>query len=60
MTDEQWEKQNKPISPAAAAKKGLCRFCTGGAQYSASGGQQITAICGICIGTGKATATAHP
>lgn len=57
MTDAQWEKQNKPISQAAAAKKGVCWCCAGGgALYSAFGGEQITAVCGVCHGTGKATA----
>lgn len=60
MTDQQWEKQNKPISPAAAVKKGLCWCCGGnGALYSAFGGQQITAVCTPCQGAGKATATSR-
>jgi hypothetical protein len=59
VTDEQWEKKNKPISPAIATKKGLCWCCGGiGALYSAFGGEQITAVCTPCQGTGKATATA--
>jgi hypothetical protein len=55
MTDTEWEKQNKPPSAARAAKEGLCRFCTSGAQYSSFGGERITAVCGICHGTGKTT-----
>lgn len=53
MSDADWEKQNKPPSAAKAARDGLCRFCTDGALYSAFGGQQITAACPICHGTGK-------
>ena len=56
LSDADWEKQNKPPSPATAARKGLCRFCTDGALYSAFGGERITAVCGMCHGTGKATA----
>jgi len=54
MTDQAWEKQNKPPSAAKAARDGLCRSCTNGALYSAFGGQQITAVCPFCKGTGKA------
>jgi hypothetical protein len=61
MTDVDWEKQNKPMAPATATKKGLCWQCAGnGALYSAFGGQQITVVCGECTGTGKAKATATP
>lgn len=55
MTDAEWEKQNAPLSPKTAEKKGLCWCCGGkGALYSAFGGDRITAVCGICRGTGKA------
>ena len=54
MTDQQWEAQNKPTNPAAAAKKGVCWCCAGnGTLYSAFGGEQIVVACGICRGTGK-------
>ena len=60
MTDQQWEKQNKPMHPATAAKKGVCWQCGGkGALYSAFGGEHITTACGECKGTGKAKATAR-
>jgi len=60
MTDQQWEAQNSPLSPATAAKQGKCWCCGGkGVLYSAFGGQQITAVCSICHGTGRpATAAA--
>lgn len=58
MTDEEWEKQNIPLSPAAARKKGVCWCCGGkGALYSAFGGQQLTTVCGICHGHGKPVTT---
>jgi len=60
MTDQAWEKQNKPPSAAKAARDGLCRWCTNGALYSAFGGQQITAVCGICHGTGKSPVKTSP
>lgn len=59
MTDAEWEKQNKPVSKQAAAKKGVCWCCGGkGALYSAFGGERITAVCTICRGTGKPTTPA--
>jgi hypothetical protein len=59
MTDAEWEKQNAPLGKQAAAKKGVCWCCGGkGALYSAFGGERITAVCGMCKGTGKATTTA--
>lgn len=54
MSDTAWEKQNKPPSAAKAKREGLCHGCTNGALYSAFGGQQITAVCPFCKGTGKA------
>jgi hypothetical protein len=61
MTDAEWEKQNKHISPARAAREGKCWCCAGnGALYSAFGGQQITATCAPCHGTGKAAVGARP
>jgi hypothetical protein len=60
MSDADWEKQNKSMSPAAAAKKGVCWQCAGnGALYSAFGGQQITVACGECSGTGKSVQTTN-
>lgn len=57
MTDAKWEKQNTPISPATATKKGLCWYCGGkGALYSAFGGEHITTACPQCRGTGKSSA----
>lgn len=56
MTDTAWEKQNKPPSAAKAAREGLCRSCTDGALYSAFGGEQITAVCPFCHGSGKSPA----
>jgi hypothetical protein len=57
MSDAEWEKQNKSMAPAAAARKGLCWQCAGnGALYSAFGGEQITVVCDQCTGTGKAKA----
>ena len=54
MTDAEWEKQNSPISPAAAGRRGVCWCCGGkGALYSAFGGEHITTVCGICHGNGK-------
>lgn len=59
MTDQQWEKQNKPMHPATAQKKGLCWQCAGnGALYTAFGGEQKTVVCNECTGTGKAAVTA--
>lgn len=58
MTDQQWEKQNKSLSPAAAERKGLCWQCAGnGVLYSAFGGEQIVTTCSECTGTGKAKTT---
>jgi hypothetical protein len=58
-TNAQWEKQNKPVSLATAARKGVCWQCGGnGALYSAHGGEQITVVCSECTGTGKAKTTA--
>lgn len=55
-TDKEWEAQNKPMHPAAATKKGYCWKCAGnGALYSAFGGEQITVVCDLCQGSGKAT-----
>lgn len=57
MTDAQWEKQNSSLSPAAAARKGVCWQCGGnGALYTAFGGEQKTVVCNICTGTGKGAA----
>jgi hypothetical protein len=57
MTDAQWEKQNSPLSPAAADRKGVCWCCGGkGALYTAFGGEQKTVVCNICTGTGKGAA----
>jgi hypothetical protein len=56
MSDADWEKQNKPVSPATAKKRGICWCCTDGALYTAFGGEQRTVVCGVCKGTGKATA----
>ncbi|MFD7705657.1 hypothetical protein [Streptomyces sp. NPDC059786] len=53
MSNTQWLKQNKPPSAAKAKRDGLCRHCTSGALYSISGGQQTTAVCPFCNGTGK-------
>ena len=58
MTDKQWEAQNKPPSRAKATREGLCHMCTNGALYSAFGGEQITAVCSFCKGTGKTPQTA--
>lgn len=64
LTDQEWEKQNTPLAPAAAAKKGLCWCCGGqGRLFTAFGGQHTVVVCNICRGTGKpantpATATA--
>lgn len=56
MTDAQWEKQNAPLTPEAARRKGLCWHCGGnGALYSAFGGEHITTVCPECSGSGKAT-----
>ncbi len=60
MSDADWEKQNKPPSAAVAKKRGLCKFCTDGALYTAAAGVQRTVICGVCTGTGKATTAATP
>ncbi|WP_381801139.1 hypothetical protein [Streptomyces niveus] len=61
MTDAEWEKQNKPLSPKAAAAKGVCWCCGGnGALYSAFGGERITAVCPPCKGTGKPSTTHQP
>lgn len=58
MTDTEWEKQNSPLSPAAADKKGVCYCCGGkGALYSAFGGERTTTVCPICRGNGKPAAT---
>jgi DnaJ-class molecular chaperone len=55
MTDEQWEAQNGSLSPQEARAQGLCWHCSGkGANYSAFGGERITAPCPECRGTGKA------
>ena len=54
MTDTEWEKQNTPLTPAAAAKKGVCWCCGGqGRLFTAFGGDQQVVVCGICRGTGK-------
>lgn len=46
MTDQEWEAQNGPLSPAEAVARGFCWCCTGnGVLYSAHGGEQITAPC---------------
>lgn len=59
MTDKQWEKQNKVISQAEAARKNLCWQCGGKcALYSAFGDDHTTTVCGECKGTGKAAAAA--
>jgi hypothetical protein len=55
MTDQQWEAQNSPLGPAAAAKRGLCWQCTGKrVLYTAFGGVQRIVDCDACRGTGKA------
>lgn len=57
MTDKEWETQNKSMSPAAAAKKGLCWQCGGkGVLYTAFGGEQKVVVCGECSGSGKKAA----
>ncbi|MEU8525273.1 hypothetical protein AB0C77_06670 [Streptomyces sp. NPDC048629] len=54
MTDQDWEKQNTPVTPAAAAKKGICWCCGGqGRLFTAFGGEQAVVVCGFCRGTGK-------
>lgn len=59
MTDQQWEKQNKAMHPAAAQKKGWCWMCAGtGKLHHAFGGQQAVTECPECKGTGKAKAAA--
>jgi hypothetical protein len=61
MTDTEWEKQNTPLTPKAAEKKGLCWCCGGnGALYSAHGGERITTACPPCRGTGKPSAAQQP
>lgn len=61
MTDTEWEKQNTPLSPAAAKRKGLCWCCGGnGALYSAFGGERITTACPQCRGTGKPSTALQP
>lgn len=59
MTDAEWIKQNKPVSQAAAKKRGICWSCTDGVIYGAHGGEQIVAVCPACRGTGKPAAPAH-
>jgi hypothetical protein len=55
MTDEQWIKQNKPMSPGKAISRGLCWMCAGnGKLHGAHGGQQILTVCPQCTGSGKA------
>lgn len=54
-SDAEWIKQNKPVSPAAAKKRGACWSCTDGVIYSAFGGEQIVVACPVCRGTGKST-----
>lgn len=54
MSDADWLAQNKPLSPAAAAKRNLCASCGGiGSLYSIHAGQQTTTVCPPCLGTGK-------
>lgn len=56
MTDDAWEAQNKPVTPAAAKTKGICWCCAGeGRLFSAFGGEQIVVVCNFCRGTGKPT-----
>lgn len=57
MTDQEWEAQNGPLSPAEAARQGLCWCCTGnGVLYTAFGGDQRELRCVECRGTGQAAA----
>lgn len=54
MPDADWLAQNKPLSPATAAKRSLCGSCGGiGSLYSIHAGQQTTTVCPPCLGTGK-------
>lgn len=56
MTDREWEAQNGSLSPGEATARGLCWQCSGnGVLYSAFGGKRITAKCGECKGTGRAS-----
>lgn len=53
-TDLQWLAQNSRLSPAAAAKKGMCGDCGGkGALYNVESGVQTTTVCNSCNGRGK-------
>jgi hypothetical protein len=55
MTDEQWIKQNKSMSPSKAIAKGLCWMCAGNRKiHAAFGKQQILTVCPECQGSGKA------
>jgi hypothetical protein len=55
MTDQQWEAQNGPLSPAEATAKGVCWCCTGnGVLYTAFGGVQRTVPCPERCDQGKA------
>lgn len=55
MTDEQWIKQNKSMSPGKAISNGLCWKCAGnGKLHGAFGGEQIVIVCTECKGSGKA------
>lgn len=54
MTDRQWEAQNSRLSPASAAKRGLCWQCAGNkVLYTAFGGVHRIVDCDKCSGTGK-------
>ncbi|MFI1928332.1 hypothetical protein [Streptomyces sp. NPDC020377] len=55
LTDEQWIKKNKSISPGKAIAAGKCWMCAGeGKLHAAFGNQQILTICPTCTGDGKA------
>ncbi|MEV7364267.1 hypothetical protein [Streptomyces sp. NPDC091299] len=59
MTDQQWIKQNKGMSPGKAVSQGLCWKCAGnGKLHGAHGGQQIVVVCDECQGNGKARKSA--
>lgn len=59
VTDLQWLGQNSRLTPAAAAKKGMCGDCGGkGALYTLAAGIQTTTVCTPCNGRGKPAKTA--
>jgi len=55
LTDDQWVKKNKSISPGKAISQGLCWMCAGnGKLHGAHGGVQVLTVCPTCTGNGKA------